>query len=77
MQRKFKLYLFPKPIGSSYGLLKFVHQDTCKLPKTTATLIVESVNPEASTEQLLKWLKEAPGLVGKMSEYNLAIVEEK
>ena len=75
--RKLKLYLIPKPIGSPYGILQCVKQGTCEIPRTSATLIVDSVNPDTSTEELLKWLKQAPGFVGKWSPYLLTIIEEK
>ena len=77
MQKKLKLYLYPKPIGSGYGFMKKVDVKTCEVPTTTAILVIDSVSPETSTDFLLKWLKDAPKTVAQWTPYNLIVREEK
>ena len=75
--RKMKLYLTPKPVGSVYQLFKKVDCNTCEIPMTTATLIIENVSPDTSADALLKWLKQAPGVVNQFTPYRLTVIEEK
>jgi hypothetical protein len=71
-----KLVLIPKPIGSRYFIMntKVVQADSCEIPATIATLIIDSVTPEKSTEALLEWLKQAPKFVNEYTPYNLRII---
>ena len=77
MQKKLKLYCYPKPVGTGYGFMKKVDAKTCEIPQTTVTLIVDSVSPETSTDYILKLLKDIPSVVTQWTPYTMIIREEK